>query len=107
MYGRHPVLSVDAICGADQDPAQIVSAESGGPGNYEEWMLGNLQKAFAEVEGKSQAAQERQKRYYDKNRREAEVYEEGKQVLVYRPTRKVGRAEKLLHRRHGPGERIV
>jgi hypothetical protein len=65
-------------------------------------MLGNLQKAFAEVDGKSQAAQERQKRYYDKNRREAEVYEEGKQVLVYRPTRKVGRAEKVLHRWHGP-----
>ncbi len=58
MYGRHPVLPVDAICGADPDPAQIVSVESGGPGNYEEWMLGNLQKAFAEVDGKSQAAQE-------------------------------------------------
>ncbi len=54
------------------------------------------------MDGKSQAAQERQKRYYDKNRREAEVYDEGQQVLVYRPTRKVGRAEKLLHRWHGP-----
>ena len=101
MYGRHPVLPVDAICGADPDPAQIVSVESGGPENYEEWMLGNPQKAFDEVDGKSQAAQERQKRYYDKNHRKAEVYEEGQQLLVYRPTRKVGRAEKLLHRWHG------
>jgi hypothetical protein len=56
MYGRHPVLPVDAICGADPDPSQIVLVESGGPGNYEEWMLGNLQKAFAEVDGKNQAA---------------------------------------------------
>jgi hypothetical protein len=102
MYGPHPVLPVDAICGADPDPAQIVSVQSGGLENYEDWMLGNLEKAFAEVDGESQAAQERQKRYYDKNRREAEVYEEGQQVLVYRLTRKVGRAEKLLHWWHGP-----
>ena len=29
MYGRHPVLPVDAISGADPDPVQIVSVESG------------------------------------------------------------------------------
>nr|CAH0102049.1 unnamed protein product [Daphnia galeata] len=80
--GTAVLLPVNAICGADPDPTQIVSVESGGPGNYEEWMLGNLQKAFAEVDRKSQAAQERQKRYYDKNRREADVYEEGQQVLI-------------------------
>ena len=87
---------------ADPDPAQITSVESGDPRNYEEWMLGNLQKVFADVDGKSQAAQERQKRYYDKNGREAEVYEEGQQVLVYRPTRKVGRAESCCTGGMGP-----
>ncbi len=81
IYVRHPMLPVDAICVVDPDPSQIVSVESGGPRNYEEWMLGNLQKALAEVDGKSQATQERgegvggggsmkgSRRYYCTNRR--------------------------------------
>ena len=60
IHGRHTVLPVDAIWGADPDPSQKVSVESGGPGNYEECMLGNLQKPFPEVDWKSQVAQERQ-----------------------------------------------
>jgi hypothetical protein len=28
----------------------MAESESGGPGSYEEWMLGNLQRAFAEVD---------------------------------------------------------
>lgn len=53
------------------------------------------------MDKKSQAAQEHQKRYFEKNHREAELYEEKQQVLVYRPTRKMVRAEQLLHRWHG------
>jgi hypothetical protein len=44
MHGRHPVLPIDAICGADPDPKQLVRVESRGPGNFETWMLGNLQR---------------------------------------------------------------
>ena len=43
----------------------------------------------------------RQKAYYDTNRREAQ-YEEGDLVLIYKPFRKVGKSEKLLHRWLGP-----
>ncbi len=42
MHGRHPVLPVDAIFGANPDPYQLVPVESGGPEKYELWMLGNL-----------------------------------------------------------------
>ena len=44
MHGRHPVIPIDAICGADPDPKQLVRVESRGPGNFETWMLGNLQR---------------------------------------------------------------
>ena len=42
-----------------------------------------------------------EKLQYDESRREAE-FSENDLVLVYKPTRKVGRSEKLLHRWHGP-----
>ncbi len=79
-----------------------MDSKSGGPGSYEDWMLGNLQRAFAEVDGRSQAVQNHHKRHYDQKRREADIYEKGQLVLVYRPTRQVGKAEKLLHRWQGP-----
>ena len=102
MHGRHPVLPIDTIFGADPDPRHLVPVESGGPENYEMWMLGNLQRAFAEVDTRSQRAQRKYKQHYDKQRREGERFQPSQQVLVYRPTRKVGLAEKLLHRWHGP-----
>jgi hypothetical protein len=102
MHGRHPVLPIDAIFGANPDPYHLVPVESGGPDNYELWMLGNLQRAFAEVDDRNQQAQRRYKKHYDKQRREGEKFKPDQQVLVYRPTRKVGLAEKLLHRWHGP-----
>ena len=43
----------------------------------------------------------RQKAYYDANRRETQ-YGEGDLVLIYKPFRKVGKSEKLLHRWLGP-----
>jgi hypothetical protein len=102
MHGRHPVLPIDAIFGANPDPYHLVLVESGGPDNYEQWMLGNLQRAFAEVDDRNQRAQRRYKKHYDKQRREGEKFKPEQQVLVYRPTRKVGLAEKLLHRWHEP-----
>ena len=102
MHGRHPVLPIDAICGADPDPKQLVRVESRGLGNFETWMLGNLQRAFAEVDAPNQKAQRRYKRHYDETRQEGEMHNPGQKVLVYRPTRKIVLADKLLHRWHGP-----
>ena len=96
MHGRHPVLPIDAICGADPDPKQLVRVERRGPGNFETWMLGNLQRAFAEVDARNQKAQRRYKRPNDETRKKGEMYNPGQKVLVYRPTRKIGLAEKLL-----------
>ncbi len=62
----------------------------------------SLAKGYAEVESRSKVMQEKQKAYYDKNRREADPFLPGDHVLVYKPTRKVGLAAKLLHCYHGP-----
>jgi hypothetical protein len=102
MHGRHPVLPVDAIVGANPDPYHLAEGRAGGPEKYETWMLENLQRAYAEVDDKNQRAQRKYKQHYDKQRREGEKFQPSQQVLVYRPTRKVGLAEKLLHRWHGP-----
>lgn len=51
--------------------------EPGGQGNYEEWMLGNLQRAFAEVDARSQAVQSRYKQNNDVTRRLAEIFVPG------------------------------
>ncbi|KAI9565087.1 hypothetical protein GHT06_008841 [Daphnia sinensis] len=65
-------------------------------------MQRGLKKAFAAVEGHTQRAQKRYKAYYDSRRREAVRYAVGEKVFIYKPVRKIGRAEKLLHRWHGP-----
>ncbi|KAI9552541.1 hypothetical protein GHT06_020390 [Daphnia sinensis] len=65
-------------------------------------MQRGLTNALAAVEGNTQRAQERYKAYYDSRRREAVRYAVGEKVLIYKPVRKIGRAEKLLHRWHGP-----
>ena len=64
--------------------------------DYAERVKTAMQRARAELELKIQTVQERQKAYYDANRRSADVYKPGEKVLVFRPTRKVGRAQKLL-----------
>jgi hypothetical protein len=46
-------------------------------------------------------AHARQEKHYNRRRTE-KVYNVGEAVLVYRPLRKKGRAEKLLFRYHGP-----
>ena len=46
--------------------------------------------------------QTRQKELYDKRSEETPVYKKGELVLIYRPRRKKGLAEKLLHQWVGP-----
>ncbi|KAK4045698.1 hypothetical protein OUZ56_033560 [Daphnia magna] len=64
-------------------------------------MQRGLRKAFAEVEGHSKRAQERYKAYHDSRRRETAWYAVREKVLIYKPVRKIRRAEKLLHRWYG------
>ena len=73
------------------------SGDCTGPGAWAQ----NLEVARAEVGKRLREVQERQKQRYDASHRPAEEFQPG-EVLVYKPFRKVGRAEKLLHRLLGP-----
>jgi hypothetical protein len=73
MHGRYTVLPIDANFGADPNQVQMVESESVGLGSYKEWMLGNLQRAFVERDGRSQTVQDHHKRYYEQKRREANL----------------------------------
>ena len=80
------------------------------PGNEEDAdypvrLAKTLKKARAVVITRMQRVHEEQKREYDKGRRHV-IFKVRQLVLVYKPIRKIGRAEKLLHRWHGPFEVI-
>jgi hypothetical protein len=62
----------------------------------------NLEIARAEVGKRLIEVQERQKQRYEAQHRPAKEFQQGEEVLVYKPFRKVGRAEKLLNRWLGP-----
>ncbi|KAI9557135.1 integrase core domain protein [Daphnia sinensis] len=101
MHVREAVMPIDVTLGGGLPNEE---GEGGEVDSYEIRMQRGLKKAFAAVEGHTQRAQERYKAYYDSRRREAVRYAVGEKVLVYKPVRKIGRAEKLLHRWHGPYE---
>lgn len=48
---------MDAVCWPDPKSLALVSVEAEGPANYENCLLGNLQKTFAEVDARSQSGQ--------------------------------------------------
>ncbi len=100
MHGREAVLPIDVAIGinpnllnGDEDP-------------YEDVQL-KLTRARAELEDKLRIVQEQAKARFDSKRSEPKEFMPGQKVLVYKPTRVVGRAEKLLHRWHGPYEVLV
>jgi hypothetical protein len=91
-YGREARLPVDVAIGArpsigSNDPLLVAR---------------NLETAREEVRTRLEQIQERQKELYDAKHREALEFIPGQEVLVYKPFRKVGRSEKLLHRWIGP-----
>jgi hypothetical protein len=91
-YGREARLPVDVAIGAtpsigSNDPLTVAR---------------NLETAREEVRTRLEQVQERQKGLYDAKHREALEFIPGEEVLVYKPFRKVGRSEKLLHRWLGP-----
>ena len=97
MHGREAVLPIDVVMGINPNTLETDSEE----------VYQKLCKIRLEVNEKIAVAQEKAKARFDKNRRESENYTPGQKVLVYKPTRVVGKAEKLLHRWHGPYEVLV
>ena len=92
IYGREARLPMDITMGVS------ASGDYTGPGAWAQ----NLEVARAEVGKRLKEVQERQKQRYDVSHRPAEEFQPGEEVLVYKPFRKVGRAEKLLYRWLGP-----
>jgi hypothetical protein len=67
-----------------------------------ETMAKSLEVAREEVSIWLGRVQEKQKERYDMGHQVAKEFQPGEEVLVYKPIRKIGRAEKLLHHWHGP-----
>ncbi len=62
----------------------------------------SLNRAREFVREKMQIEKQNQKDDYDQPHKPAEQFTIGEWVLVYKPVRKIGKSEKLLHRWHGP-----
>jgi hypothetical protein len=98
MYGREAILPSDIALGTDPNGEFCV-------GEDKLSYVDRLQKTMSEAKGwvrlRMDAVKKRQKEMYDNGRREVS-YKEGDLVLIYRPIRKVGKSDKLLHRWLGP-----
>jgi hypothetical protein len=90
LYGREALLPIDAALGNNPNP----------DANHIQ-LLQQLPALREKVIRRLAWIQHRQKKRYDKRRR-LKSYSIGDLVLVYRPLRKKGRSEKLLHSYHGP-----
>ncbi|KZS06649.1 Uncharacterized protein APZ42_029823 [Daphnia magna] len=96
VYGKEAVLPIDSAVNADPNPIPPPNRDPS------EWMLKRLQQARIEIQSRAAEVQRKRKELYDEGRREAPTYPPGAQVLVYKPIRKVGKSEKVLHRWFGP-----
>ena len=100
LYGREAKTPMDITFGV---PPIIPGNEE--DADYPVRLAKTLKKARDVVITRMQRVHEEQKREYDKGRRNV-IFKVGQLVLFYKPIRKIGRAEKLLHRWHGPFEVI-
>ena len=98
LYGREPVLPIDLELQANPNP-QV--HEDDASMDYAERLMKELKAAKVLVKLRMELAQEKQKRIYNEKRREQE-FNPGDLVLIYKPLRKIGKSEKLLHRWLGP-----
>ena len=96
LYGREATLPQDLEFSAKSNPLQIK-----GVSDQPEAITTKLLEARKIVHQKLHQIHLRQKARYDEQRREAQ-YAENDLVLVYKPFRKIGKSEKLLHRWLGP-----
>jgi hypothetical protein len=98
LYGREPILPIDLLLGTC--PHSLLP-ESKEVLPYAEQLLLDLQNARHIVRHRMQHVQEKQKKGYDARRCDT-TFKKGDLVLIYKPIRKKGRSEKLLHRWIGP-----
>jgi hypothetical protein len=96
LYGREAVLPVDVALG--NNPGLNTSSLDR---NAVQSILTRLANIREVVKRRMLVVHARQKKRYDK-RRKQKSFNVDDHVLVYRPIRQKGRAEKLLHRYHGP-----
>ena len=93
VYGREPVLPTDLV--AATGPGQLQLAEPKG-------LMKAMSSLRDDVKDRLAFAQVRQKEQYDGRSDDAPVFEKDDLVLIFRPRRKKGLAEKLLHNWVGP-----
>ncbi|KZS07756.1 Uncharacterized protein APZ42_028454 [Daphnia magna] len=97
LYGREAVLPIDVVLGNNSNP--IASGDD--PSERIRNLAGHLETIRRIVRKRLDAVQNRQKERYDDHRKNVS-FAVGSLVWIYRPYRKKGRSEKLLHRYHGP-----
>ncbi|KZR98113.1 Uncharacterized protein APZ42_006617 [Daphnia magna] len=98
LYGREPRLPIDLELDADPNP---LLTEEDAAMSYADRLQADLTEAKEIVKTRMQKVKEKQKETYDARHRELS-FQTGDLVLILKPFRKVGKAEKLLHRWLGP-----
>jgi transposase InsO family protein len=98
LYGREPILPADLSFGVDPNP--LIPMKEAAT-TYIRRLQSNLETARQTVLVRMEQVKKKQKLTYDATRRET-TYNKNDLVLIYKPLRKIGRSEKLLHRWLGP-----
>ena len=96
LFGREPRLPIDVVFGSSPVGDVIISSS-----DYANDLISRLSNARSLLKVRMGIMQSKQAHYYNNRRRESE-FKEGDIVLVYKPIRKVGRADKLIHHFVGP-----
>ncbi len=97
-HGREPVLPIDLELFADPNP---LFPEYIANGDYATRVVEILRQARQIILSKMEQVKAKEKQTYDERHRD-QSFQNGDLVLIYKPFRKVGKAEKLLHRWLGP-----
>jgi hypothetical protein len=94
LYGRDVRLPIDIITGASVDRPDDPKA-------YAKDVVEVMPTFWKIVKENIREAQMQQKKYYDKRHRDVN-YGKGSLVWVYKPARKRGMTDKLIHKNRGP-----
>jgi len=98
LYGREARIPLDLALGVSAD-GLLPEEEASLP--HDKRLVRTLQKARQTVNLRMEHVKMKQKERYDEGRREVK-FSIGDLVLIYKPIRKVGKSDKLLHRWLGP-----
>ncbi|KZS06230.1 Uncharacterized protein APZ42_030414 [Daphnia magna] len=93
VYGREAVIPVDLLASTGPSQPKLVGAVD---------LMKAMMELREDVKDRLAMVQQRQKTQYDARVSAAPVYEPGDLVLIFRPQRKKGLAEKLMHQYVGP-----